>query len=120
MTTSTAQSGKANQARMVTAMPGQNTYRRITRTKAWLVFFCVLVFAGASAAETAHYHLTSGRSERQCSICIAAHAVARPALTGSPVSLPTLCVGVLFFAVPDLPESESILALCIRPPPPQV
>lgn len=95
----------------------RNANRSMALRKAWLTFFCVLVFAITSAAETAHYHLTSGRSERQCSICIAAHAVARPAQTGSPVSLPARCVGVLLIAAPALPESESILALCIRPPP---
>jgi hypothetical protein len=85
--------------------------------KAWLVWFCIIVFAGASLAESAHYYSSFGPSEQHCSICIAAHSVARPAPAVSSTPTPTQCIGLLCVDVPTLPDYESVISLYIRPPP---
>ena len=84
-----------------------------------LAYVCVLMFAIAGIAETAHFHSDLGKSsnEQHCSLCIASHSVARPAQAAIPVAAPCLCVGILIIGATLVPDSRSTLSLYIRPPP---
>lgn len=87
------------------------------RQRAWLVCFCVILFAAACVAEPAHFHPTSGASGQHCSLCIASHSVARPTPLVSAVAMPRLCIGVLALPGTDLLDFQAVRSLYIRPPP---
>jgi hypothetical protein len=87
------------------------------RKAAWLVWLCLVLFATACVAESAHFHPQSDAGEQHCSLCIAAHSVARPSTAIGPVAAPTQCLGVLFVGEPVSLEDYSVLGLYIRPPP---
>lgn len=89
--------------------------KRSRRT--FLVWICVVLFTGVCIAENTHFHPTSGRSEQNCLLCIAAHSVARPAQIVSAAAAPVRCVAVLTIGGQSAGNYESILALYIRPPP---
>jgi len=93
--------------------------RQISWLTRQLTYVCVLLFAIAGIAETAHFHSDLGKSssEQHCSLCIAAHSVARPAQATIPVAALSLCVGVLVVGTTLVPDSRSALSLYIRPPP---
>jgi len=99
------------------------TSSRHKRQISWLMrqfaYVCVLLFAIAGIAETAHFHSDLGKAsnEQHCSLCIAAHSVARPAQAATVVAAPSLCVGVLIIGTTLVPDSRSTLSLYIRPPP---
>lgn len=86
-------------------------------SKVWLIWLCLVVFATTCVAESAHFHPNSGPSEQHCSLCIAAHSVARPVQAAIPIAAPSLCVGVLIIGTALVPDSRSTLSIYIRPPP---
>jgi len=92
--------------------------KSLTRTpRAWLVWLCLVLFTFSCFAESVHCHPNSDRTGQHCSICIAAHSVARPAQITSPVATPVRCFDAVFVGGLLLPESRSVLSFHIRPPP---
>jgi hypothetical protein len=85
--------------------------------RSFVLWTWVFVFATVSIAETTHHHARTGRSEQHCSICIAAHSMARPVHTSNIIAAPTRCVGFLSAAAPLVSEHDLLLDLYIRPPP---
>ena len=85
--------------------------------KSWLVWLCLVLFTSACVAESTHFHPESAAAEQHCSLCIAAHSVARPAPAVNLVVGPTQCVALLVVNAPSIPDSTSILPSYIRPPP---
>src|SRR5438067_8321840 len=85
--------------------------------RALLVWLCLILFVTACIAEPAHFHSTSGPPRQHCSLCIASHAVARPAPFVRTIAAPALCVGVLVSSRAVLPDLEAVASLYIRPPP---
>src|SRR5207237_10478984 len=85
--------------------------------RALLVWLCLILFVTACIAEPAHFHSTSGPPRQHCSLCIASHAVARPAPFVRTVLAPTLCVALLALSGATLPDFQAVLSLYIRPPP---
>jgi len=85
----------------------------------WFAFLCLLLFAVAGIEEAAHFHLDAGKGpdEQHCSLCIAAHSLARPAQAFTTIAAPTRWIAVLVIGGPSIPESNSILSHRIRPPP---
>ena len=100
-------------------MTSSHHKRRVPPLIRYLAYVCVLSFAIAGIAETAHFHSDLGKAsnEQHCSLCIAAHSVARPAQAAAAVAAPSLCVGVLVIGTTLVPDSRSTLSLYIRPPP---
>jgi hypothetical protein len=100
-------------------MIAPNQTRPVSARMRWLASLCLLLFVVAGIAEAAHFHPDAGKGpdEQHCSLCIAAHSIARPAQIAGPVPSPTRCVGVLTVSTPVVPDSRSILSLSIRPPP---
>jgi hypothetical protein len=82
-----------------------------------LVWLCTVLIAVVSLIETTHFHSSSGSAKQRCSICIAAHSVARPAQPIRAITAPPLCLGLLFAKGPTVPDYQSVLSLYIRPPP---
>ncbi|MBV9072357.1 MAG: hypothetical protein JOZ10_01900 [Acidobacteria bacterium] len=89
----------------------------LRRSRTWLIWLCLVAFMGACVAESAHYHRNATSVDIHCSLCLAAHSIARPAAAVNPVSLPTRCVSLLTPNRLPTPDSNSILSSHIRPPP---
>jgi hypothetical protein len=85
--------------------------------RTWLVWLCLVLFTSASIAESAHFHPDSAAAEQHCSLCIAAHSVARPAPAVNPVAAPTQCISLLIVSRPSIPDPSPLLSAYIRPPP---
>jgi hypothetical protein len=98
-------------------MQGQGSNKLNRMSRAWLVWLCLVLFTTACVAESAHFHPKSDPGEQHCSLCIAAHSVARPSNAFSPVAAPTRCIGVLFVGGSVSLENHAVLGLYIRPPP---
>ena len=96
-----------------------NQTRSVSARMLWLVPLCLALFVMAGFEEAAHFHADAlkGPDEQHCSLCIAAHSIARPAQVASPVPTPLRCVGVLSVGTPVVPDSQTIFSLSIRPPP---
>ena len=94
-----------------------------TRRASWhiryLAYVCLILFAIAGFAETAHFHtdVRKAPNEQHCSLCIAGHSVARPTLAASLAVAPSLCVSILVIDGTLIPVSRWTLSLYIRPPP---
>lgn len=98
-------------------MQDQNSNRLYRTSKRWLVWLCLVLFTTACVAESAHFHPKSDPGEQHCSLCIAAHSVARPSNAITPVAAPTRFLGVLVVSGPFSLDDYAILGLYIRPPP---
>jgi hypothetical protein len=85
----------------------------------WVAWACLLLFTVAGVEEASHFHsdLANSSNEQHCSLCIAAHSVARPAQVVNVVSTPTRCLDVLLLCGPLQPDSRAVLSDYIRPPP---
>jgi len=95
----------------------RNSRPGIRAIRSFVLWTWVLVFAAVSVAETTHHHARAARSEQHCSICIAAHSIARPVPTSTAIAAPTRCVGFLSAPALLLSEHDLVLTLYIRPPP---
>ena len=85
--------------------------------RSFVLWTWIVAFATLSVAETTHHHARTARSEQHCSICIAAHSIARPVPTSNAIAAPTRCVGFLSAPAPLFSEHELMRTLYIRPPP---
>jgi len=98
-------------------MQQRNSRLGIRAIRSFVLWMWIVVFATVFVAETTHHHARAGRSEQHCSICIAAHSIARPVLASRAIAAPTRCIGFLSAATPLFSEHVSVLSLYIRPPP---
>lgn len=80
-----------------------------------LVWLGIVLFASAYIAEPSHFH--AGPGTQNCSLCIAAHSVARPVNLISPIASPARCLALLVVARSLLPDEQIVVRLYIRPPP---
>jgi hypothetical protein len=85
--------------------------------KSWLVWLCLVLFTGACVAESIHFHPDTASADQHCSLCIAAHSVARPAPALNLIVSPTQCVALLIVSGPSIPDPSPLLSAYIRPPP---
>jgi hypothetical protein len=106
-----------HRGRLTRGMHVRSCSPSLCTSRVWGVWISVILFTSLCFAENTHSHLKSGPSEQHCSLCIAAHSVARPAQIVSASAAPARCVAVVSFSGQSAPELDSIHAIYIRPPP---